>query len=194
MLAIVQRLTKLLQARAASTQTNPRTRFKAKVIPLSLLCSRNCEQPLVDAAPLKFPKELKGLSENDLECVVCQDPAVNAVNCVKCQNIVCESHLSKLSTCPTCKSTPFQTQPNKFVRRLISKLEVPCPQCGAPIPRGDLSTHKKKFCPKRDGAELNETKDSQKIDSSVSTASGTTATGDQLVENAADATGGGVSS
>ena len=40
--------------------------FKAKVIPLSLLLSRNCEQPLVKAAPLIPPKELKGLSEKDL--------------------------------------------------------------------------------------------------------------------------------
>ena len=49
-------------------------------------------QPPVNTRP-KPPKELQGITEKDLDCVVCQEPAENAVNCVKCQNILCESHL-----------------------------------------------------------------------------------------------------
>ena len=156
-------------ARSRKIDTNLHTYpFKSKLVPLSLLI---CEQQLVDAVLSKTPKELQGLSEKDLECVVCQEPAEKAVNCVACDNIMCESHISKLLMCPFCKSTPFKTQPNGFVRRLISNLEVPCPDCGAPIARGDLSNHKNKFCLKREGEQLSGVKDEQKVTSSASTPS-----------------------
>ena len=134
---------------------------------------------LAAAAPLK---ELQGLSEKDLECGVCLEPAENAVCCVKCDNILCESHLSKLSKCPYCNSTPFKTQSNKCVRRFISKLEVPCSECGAPIPRGDLSNHQKQFCPKRKEAESSGTKDLQNVTSPASTDSKSITIGTQQVE------------
>ena len=51
-----------------------------------------------------------------------------AVRCIRCENISCEAHLSKLARCPYCNATPFKTHTILFVRRLISKLEVTCPE------------------------------------------------------------------
>ena len=50
---------------------------------------------------------LKGITEEDLDCIVCQEPAKNAVNCVKCQNILCESHFPPIEKCPYCQTKPF---------------------------------------------------------------------------------------
>ena len=50
--------------------------FKSKVVQFAqLLINWNCKesQPFVDAAPSKPLKELQGLSEKDLDCVICRD-------------------------------------------------------------------------------------------------------------------------
>ena len=57
--------------------------------------------------------------------------------------------------------TPFQIESNAFVRRLISKLELPCSKCEKSVPHGDLSAHKKQFCPKRDGTQMSKDKNLQ---------------------------------
>ena len=78
-----------------------------------------------------------------------------------------------------CVQTPFKIESNAFVQRLISKLEVPCPECGANIPRGDLPNHKQKFCLTQKGT------DSPNMTSPPLTTSESMATGEQRVENAA---------
>ena len=93
-----------------------------------------------------------------------------------------------------CVQTPFTIESNEFVRRLISKLEVPCPECGAPIPRGDLLNHQKQFCSKRKAAESSGANDLQKATSPAATASQSMATGEQQVENAIGVTRGKLSS
>ena len=174
-------------ARSCRIDTNLHTYpFKSKILLLTqLLVGRNCEhsRPPANTCP-KPPKELQGITEEDLQCIICQEPAENAVNCDKCQNILCKTHLSQLSKCPMCKSTPFKTQPNGFVRRLISKLEVPCPDCGAPIARGDLSNHKNKFCLKREGEQSSGAKDEQKVTASASTVSKSMTIGEHQADNA----------
>lgn len=52
--------------------------------------------------PFLSSKEFENFSENDLECGVCKQIAENAVHCALCQNILCESHVSKLEKCPYC--------------------------------------------------------------------------------------------
>ena len=157
-------------ARSRGIDTNKHTYlFKAKLLPL---------------AQLFVYQPLQGISDKDFECVVCQDIAEEAVHCIRCENILCKNHLSKISRCSLCKSTPFETHTNEYVRRLISKLQVTCPECKAPIARGDLSTHQKQFCLKRKGAESSCTEDSPKEISSALTSSESMATGEQQVKNA----------
>ncbi|KXS09053.1 hypothetical protein M427DRAFT_64859, partial [Gonapodya prolifera JEL478] len=46
------------------------------------------------------------------------------------------------SSCPTCRSDPFGTHPNGYVRRLISKMSAACDGCGGKMQRGELREHR----------------------------------------------------
>ena len=49
--------------------------------------------------------------------------------------------------------TPLNIKPNTVIRRLIAKLEIPCPDCQKSVARGDLAAHKEHSCSKREVAE-----------------------------------------
>ena len=49
--------------------------------------------------------------------------------------------------------TPLNIKPNTVIRRLIAKLEIPCPDCQKSVARGDLTSHQEHSCSKSEVAE-----------------------------------------
>ena len=88
------------------------------------------------------------LPEGEIQCPICMEPPENAVECLKCKNYFCEKCVKQQKSCPTCKSTPFKTQINEALRRVIERLRVPCEYCNRTFPKGELQIHMKN-CEKR---------------------------------------------
>ena len=83
----------------------------------------------------------------------------------------------------SCVQSPVEVESHEFVRRLISKLEMPCPECGESVPLVDRAAHRKKFCLNREESDLSEVKDLQKVRPPASTASERNTSG-EMEENA----------
>lgn len=90
--------------------------------------------------------------EEEILCYICQNVIIDPVQCIECQNTFCKDCLKqwnkKSSTCPfRCKT--FETKENKLLKRLLSKLQLKCPnKCGKTISYDDFIKHTTKTCSK----------------------------------------------
>ena len=69
---------------------------------------------------------------NNFECCICKEKLNNPVECSKCNNNICESHIPKLNNkCPLCQATPFNYKINAWLRRTVLALDYyKCKCCG----------------------------------------------------------------
>jgi hypothetical protein len=89
------------------------------------------------------------LANDFLNCCLCLEMAIDAVECLKCHTIMCEpcTKTLKKQECPHCRED-LQLAPNQLARRMIGTLPVECADCGYKTSRGELNSHLKN-CPKR---------------------------------------------
>lgn len=64
------------------------------------------------------------MDEKLFECGVCLELCRECVNCTKCHQILCKSHVSSLNSCPVCRDAPFQFQENIALQRIIRDLKM----------------------------------------------------------------------
>ena len=81
------------------------------------------------------------MNSDEFSCIVCLEICDNAVETVCCSHLLCHSCTQNMNDCPMCRKNPFRTNPSRAVRRMIGKLEVPCPKCNALVQRCNLKDH-----------------------------------------------------
>jgi hypothetical protein len=93
-----------------------------------------------------------GGAHNYLECPICLELAKDAVECEKCNNLMCDQCVKDLKRkeCPACReSVNFKVRPSILARRMIGSMPMVCPnECGTTSTVGNMVDHLKK-CPKR---------------------------------------------
>ena len=57
------------------------------------------------------------------QCPICKNTCVEAVTCISCNNIFCNSCIIQLEKCPTCRIIPFVIEPEISVRRMINLMD-----------------------------------------------------------------------
>jgi len=83
----------------------------------------------------------------NLECPVCLDQAVDAVECTQCAAIFCDACTKSLSKCPMCRQVK-SFKISGFARKLINNMPRKCDYCDFTAPQVELKYHYPK-CPSR---------------------------------------------
>lgn len=79
--------------------------------------------------------------EELFECFICTEIVNEAVHCSQCWKFLCAAHLGQLTMCPFCKMTPFHTEIDVSIRRLVDQTNIECKYCKERITRGDRIIH-----------------------------------------------------
>ncbi|CAB9505123.1 expressed unknown protein [Seminavis robusta] len=60
------------------------------------------------------------------ECIVCFEACRDCINCLKCNPILCKSHVAELhrDQCPSCRDEPFHYQENVALQRIICQMNA----------------------------------------------------------------------
>ena len=89
------------------------------------------------------------MEKDFLQCPICLQLAVEAVETSCCHNIFCKDCLSAFTKkpCPVCRKEGVTWTDNILARRMISSIPTECPDCGEKTTIGELPTHASK-CPK----------------------------------------------
>jgi hypothetical protein len=81
-----------------------------------------------------------------LNCPICLELAQNAVECEKCNNLMCEPCVQRLKKkeCPSCREI-LTVRPSILARRMIGSLPQSClNDCGTITTIGNMADHLKK--------------------------------------------------
>ncbi len=81
------------------------------------------------------------LPESMLHCSICLDMAMDAVETDCCHQIFCETCLSQVDKCPSCRKSNFVSRANVFARRVIGVLPARCPFCENVVQKDNLEEH-----------------------------------------------------
>jgi hypothetical protein len=76
-----------------------------------------------------------------LTCCICLEIAKKAVECVNCNNIMCEECVNglKKQECPSCRKEKFKVKPSILARRMIGTIPCDCPNsCGEKSTLGNI--------------------------------------------------------
>ena len=76
----------------------------------------------------------------NLECPVCLDQAIDAVECTQCAAIFCEACTKALKKCPLCR-VAGSFKESAFARKLINNLPKKCDFCDFTCPQVELKYH-----------------------------------------------------
>ena len=86
--------------------------------------------------------------QNDsLNCVVCLELAIDAMECRECACIMCKKCTTSMTSCPLCRKTGT-IKDSAFARKMINNFPSSCLDCGYKATISDLKYHKIK-CEKR---------------------------------------------
>merc|ERR1719329_2094936 len=79
--------------------------------------------------------------DEHFQCPVCLEMCRECVNCTKCNQILCKTHVSSCNdTCPFCRASPFHVQDNVALQRIIADIKrrsgntTPPPPAPPPAP------------------------------------------------------------
>ena len=78
---------------------------------------------------------------DDFNCVVCYELCDDAMEAICCGQLFCERCVPHLQDCPTCRHSPMRTAPNQTIRRIVGKMNSPCPLCHTLHQRGNMKNH-----------------------------------------------------
>ncbi len=76
-----------------------------------------------------------------LECPICNEIVIDAVQCVECDQFLCIEHVAPLKRCPFFNKEPFNTRIARSIRNMVAQLPVKCRFCTRRIARGDVEVH-----------------------------------------------------
>lgn len=86
--------------------------------------------------------------EAHLNCPICLEFATDAVEAFCCHQVMCESCVGGLQSCPMCRTAPLRTNASLLARRMIDEFMTKCKFCSAEMKHGSLRNHIK-VCPDR---------------------------------------------
>ncbi|XP_066916920.1 uncharacterized protein [Clytia hemisphaerica] len=84
--------------------------------------------------------------EDQCSCAICLEFADEAVECSNCHQVFCQKCIVGLEGCPSCRQTPFRTQPNVILRRIFGSMTTNCTNegCKERPTRSNLTSHLEK--------------------------------------------------